>query len=67
MFDWELQEKFDHLTDTELEKPGYLEAIFAVMNVIINEDGTGEKKKAAREAPSSTSSEARMRHLPNLP
>ena len=42
MFDWDLQEKFDHLTDSELEKPGYLEAIFAVMNVIINENGTGE-------------------------
>ena len=45
-----MQEKFDHLTDGELDSGDYLEKLIKVMDIMINEDGTGEKKKASRKA-----------------
>jgi len=50
LFDWNMQEKFDHITDEQLEADDFLEKIIKVMDIMINEDGTGEKKKASREA-----------------
>ena len=50
LFDWNMQEKFDHLTDDQLEGEDCIDKILKIMDIMINEDGSGEKKKASREA-----------------
>ena len=49
-FDWDLQAKFEHISDSELQGDGYLESILAVLDVLAGEREGDDSRRAAREA-----------------
>ncbi len=49
-FDWEMQSRFDHLSDSILTGPNYLTAIFEVMDALSGEKESSEKRRSIRAA-----------------
>lgn len=50
LFDWELQAKMDHLPDSVLSSPGYLQEIFQILDTLAGEKETTEKRRLVRAA-----------------
>lgn len=48
--DWDLQSKFEHLGDAELQGPQYLEVFFGVLDILAGERETTEMRRAVRAA-----------------
>ena len=49
-FPWELQAKFDHLTDHQLQGPSYLDLMIEVLEIESGQHEAVEKRRIAREA-----------------
>ena len=49
-FDWNMQARFDHLSDEELEGPAYLGRILATMDLMAGERIGDEERRAVRAA-----------------
>ena len=48
--DWDLQARFEHLTDGDLTDPDYLSRILNVLDVLAGEKQSTEKRRAVRKA-----------------
>ena len=49
-FDYDLQAKLDHISDQELQGAGYLNSIFAVLDILAGEKETSERRRVLRAA-----------------
>ena len=49
-FDWDLQSKFEHLTEEQLSGPQYLEHLFKVLDTLAGEKENSERRRAVRAA-----------------
>lgn len=48
--EWSLQERLDHLTETELASPAYLDHILGILDVLAGEREDNEKRRTIRAA-----------------
>ena len=48
--DWELQSKFEHISDEEMQSPGYLDVFFNILDTIAGEKEYTDMRRAVRAA-----------------